>query len=254
MKIFLSGVSGFLGRNLAEFLSTKDNIELFAPPHAALELTDMGRLMDVFTDYTPEVIIHAAGSDEINQNDNWAAFINLATLRYKARFIYFGSGAEGRDDAYGYVKAKMNHYAHKVKNVHNLRLFGCYGAYENPQRRFISRCINAKFDKQCVPIYDDIAFDYVFVKDVVKIVYALMHDEIEHPAYDICTNRQVKLSEIAEIVGCEYEILNDSNNRYGGDNTLLKSVLPFEFTPLEQGINYLETYYANVRANQTPRV
>lgn len=100
MKIFLTGGSGFIGRNIIEQLGGK--YEILAPTHAELELLDAETVSDYLDRNQVDVVLHAAvrpghrnAKDASNQLDhNCRMFFNLA--RNSDRFgkmIFLSSGA-----------------------------------------------------------------------------------------------------------------------------------------------------------------
>ncbi len=100
MKLFITGGSGFIGRNLRECLSGKH--EILAPTHSELELTDENAVGDLFNNNAIDGVVHNAvrpghrnAKDSSNQLfNNTRMFFNL--VRNSDRFgkmIIISSGA-----------------------------------------------------------------------------------------------------------------------------------------------------------------
>ena len=83
-KLFITGGSGFIGRNIVEAFS--DKYELLAPTHAELELLDENAVKAYLEKHKVDIVIHSAvrpghrnAKDPSNQMvSNTRMFFNLA--------------------------------------------------------------------------------------------------------------------------------------------------------------------------------
>ena len=223
--ILLTGGSGFIGRNLKEYLD-----DVLAPSSKELDLTSKESILTYFMENDIDIIIHSAIRWDFECD--MKMFFNL--VHTGKRIIYFGTGAEYRDDQYGQAKGIMYDYTLKTNNILNLRLYGCFGKYER-ENRFITTCITAKKNNTVVHIRENTKFSYVYIKDLCKIVEECLIKAWHRPSYTITGDRPYKLSEIAEIVGCKYEILKDTGTNYCAD-----SDYEFNYTPLREAIKDYE--------------
>jgi nucleoside-diphosphate-sugar epimerase len=60
MRVLVTGGSGFIGRNLIEYLARAH--EVLAPTHAELDLTDPGALDRWFREHEVDVVVHGSCS------------------------------------------------------------------------------------------------------------------------------------------------------------------------------------------------
>lgn len=256
--IFITGGSGFIGKNLVEQLPKNYNI--LAPPHSELELLDEDAVTKYFRRNNIDVVIHSATKPgHRNAPDptgllyaNTRMFFNIIR-NYDAyqKMILLTSGAvydmrhfqpkmteEYFDvhvptDETGYSKYICSKYAESVDNVVELRPFGVFGRYEDWQIRFISNMIcKAIFDLP-LTIKQNRLFDYVYIDDLTKVI----HYFIEHPAkyrvYNVTPDNAVELRSIAEEVleiagkNLKISIANQELGvEYSGCNNRLKEEIP----------------------------
>lgn len=101
IKILITGSSGFIGRNLVEYLSGRYSV--FAPSHQELDLLNGIKVREYIKRKGIRYIIHGAnvggGRDTLNQKDvigiNLRMFFNIVRNEdLVERIIHFGSGAE----------------------------------------------------------------------------------------------------------------------------------------------------------------
>jgi len=174
-----------------------------------------------------DVIVHAAttrsnrrmGAPTDLLDRNCRMFFNLA--RNQALFgkmIHFGSGAEyDRSqlpalvkeehfdtrvprDAYGFSKYICAKYIERSERIVDLRLFGVFGAYEDYSVRFISNACCRALKGLPIVLRQDVAFDYLYVKDLVEITRWFIEHDGENKAYNVCTGRPVELSNLAKTI------------------------------------------------------
>jgi len=60
MKVFLTGGSGMVGKNILEYSEAK-NYEIFAPSSRELDLLDRDTVRRHLEDFEPDIVLHAAG-------------------------------------------------------------------------------------------------------------------------------------------------------------------------------------------------
>lgn len=277
-RIFLTGGEGFIGRNLLNQL--KDKYTIVAPTHKQLDLLDEVAVVKFLQQHDFDVVIHAA-TENASRNPrkdhslvlsrDIRMFLSLfRNNKYFDRMFYFGSGAEYDsrhfhhhmkeeyfdtsvpEDDYGLAKYICAKYAESADNIYNLRLFGCFGPYEEWEVRFISNAIcKALFDMN-ITIEQNVFFDYLFVEDLGRIIESFIEsNHIIYKQYNICTGQSTDLKSLASIVkrisGKNVRIKikkKGMKTEYSGDNTrLLAQIGNFQFTSNEQAIRKLYLWY-----------
>src|SRR3989338_11686259 len=152
-RILITGARGFIGRNLYDFLSSRQ--KLFVPGHQELDFTDGEKVSDYILQNRIQVVINCAVTN--NFELNLRMFFNIYRCRdIVEKVIHFGSGAEydkARDivrinesefgkripkDNYGFYKYICSQFILGSENMVCLRLFGVYGKYEDYMFKFIS--------------------------------------------------------------------------------------------------------------------
>ncbi len=199
-------------------------------------------------------------------------FTNLINCSdYVEKIIYFGSGAEfdkrypvikvreeefgvrRPNTPYGISKYTKNEIARVSKKIYNLRSFGLFGKYEDWRIYFISNlCCKAIFNLP-LTIRQDCLFDYLYVKDMCRIVEWFIENTPKYHDYNVCSGNPILLSDIAklirEISGKDLPIIIENkgmNLEYTGNNSrLLKEVNNLQLIPLREAVQELYDWYIN---------
>ena len=279
MKIFITGGSGFIGRNLKEALA--GTYKIVAPSSTELDLCDGDKVAAFLKSHKFDTVIHAATWNATNTSTkdttrvlekNLRMFFNLARCKNDfGKMIFFGSGAEfSREnwipmmseeyfdnhvptDQYGFSKYVMAKYAEKEENIYNLRLFGVFGKYEDWQIRFISNaCARAAHDLPII-IRQNVFFDYLYIDDLVKIVKLFIDRAVKAKTYNVCTGRAVDLytlaTQVLAVSGKKLDILvvkEGLGREYSGNNSkLLQEIGEFHFRAMASCIAELYEWYVS---------
>ncbi|MDD5593439.1 MAG: NAD(P)-dependent oxidoreductase [Candidatus Margulisbacteria bacterium] len=277
-KIFVTGGSGFIGRNIIEQLNS--SYELLAPGHAELELLDEAAVKNYLGKNKPDVVVHCAvrpghrnARDASHQLDhNCRLFFNLArNSDLFGRLIYLSSGAvydqryyrpkmkEEYFDAHvpidevGFSKYIAAKYIEQTKNITELRLFGIFGRYEDYAIRFISNMICKTLFDLPLTIKQDRRFDYVHVDDLRPVLEHFIDDGGRHKAYNITPDSSIELLALAEkvktIAGRDLPIKIAQPGlgvEYSGDNSRLRSEMKsLTLTPIDAAIRKLWGWYSD---------
>jgi len=253
--ILVTGSSGFIGGSIKKYLHY-----VLAPSKKELNLLDIESVDRYFEENTIDIIIHCATTNHTQfsaiDSPHWdfyprfradlEIFFNLA--RTGKKMIYFGSGAEYRPDEYGSAKGIMNDYTRLTKHIYNLRLYGCFGDGELDSR-FITTCIERKRIGGEITIYADKLFDYVYMKDLCRVIDLFLSRTPKKQDYTIVGNEMYTLSQIADVVGVKWNRVGWGDN-YCGNGEDFKKEFGFKFTPLEKAIEeYEASWTANVQAD-----
>jgi UDP-glucose 4-epimerase len=275
MNILITGATGFIGKNLAEQLSSK--YTLLTPNHHELDLINSEEVNKYFSAHSVDVVIHTATINDTRKNEgnsdvvknNLLMFFNLAnnSKRYK-KMIFLGSGAEydkrqnisnvkesdfGKNvpsDDYGFYKYACSKYIEKSENIIGLRLFGVFGKYEDYEIRFISNILCRIIFNLPVEINQNMHLDYADVKDVCGIIKYFIENKAKHKFYNVGTGERIDLLSLAKkikkVTKKDFSIAvkkTGMNKEYTCDNSLLKKDTNFNFTPLDASIKELYEWY-----------
>ncbi|MFH1306935.1 MAG: NAD(P)-dependent oxidoreductase [Candidatus Micrarchaeota archaeon] len=277
-KIFVSGGSGFNGKNFIE--QAGKEYEIVAPSRKELDLLDSEAVEKYFEKNPVDAVFHCAsigGSRKVKVENlaekNLRMFFNIIKCKkYWKKMIQCGSGAEysklhsnpkmdeeyfGKHlpaDDYGFYKYVCSKYIENAEeDIVCLRMFGCYGKYEDYETRFISNnCAKAAFDLPMSIANKNVFFDYLYIDDFVKIVKYFIENRGRYKFYNATPDKPVDLLSIAkkinEVTGksLEIKVSNPGMGReYTGDNSRLREEIKgLEFTPIEEGIRELCRYYS----------
>ena len=276
-RVLVTGGSGFIGRNLVEQLSKKN--EISAPGHSELDLSDQRAVESYLKGKDFDVIVHAAGVGVSRRNAgmpdmlgmNLRQFFNIERCSGMfGRLIQLGSGAEydksrplvkvketefGKRvplDDYGFFKYICSRRIESMDNAVCLRIFGCYGKYEDYGTRFISNAIcNAILGLPITINNRNVFFSYLYVNDLALVIDRFIQKEPKQKFYNVAPEKAVDLLAIAKKVigvsGKDLEIDVKNNGlgpEYSADSSRLKKELPdFKFTRIEAGIKELYKWY-----------
>lgn len=277
-RIFLSGGSGFIGRNILENLGKK--YEFLAPTRDELDLGNGDAVYKYLKKNRPDVVIHTALAGEFGKEkekgigtifeDNLRFFFNLIRAKnFYRKMIFFGSGAQydkKRDlnkiketdfgqsipsDEYGFYKYICSEYIEKTENIVCLTLFGLYGKYEDYKFKFISNAIVKNLLKQEIVLNQNVIFDYLFIEDLMSILDYFILNKPKFKNYNITPDQPIDLITICNIINeiSDYKskitVLHAGlNNEYTADNSRLKNEISnLKFIGYEKGIGKLFIYY-----------
>lgn len=282
MKLLITGGSGFIGRNLLEYFSTK-GYKVIAPRHKELDLVEQGCVNNYLTKNNIDFVIHCAVKPyhrAVKDTSgvllaNLLMFFNLAENQDKyKKMIFLGSGSAYNVEKYqpmmpeeylgkfiptdqgGLSKYITSKYIEKSDKIYDLRVFGIFGKYEDYSIRFISNLIcKAIFDLP-LTMSQNRRFHYVDVADFCKIIETFLEKDFKYQSYNITPDKSIELLNLAkkikEISGKNLPISVKDKGlgiEYTGDNARLRSEIPqFKFTPIERSIENLFSYYKKNRS------
>lgn len=281
-KIFITGGAGFIGRNLSEQL--RYDYKIYAPSHVELDLLDGETIIRYLMKHQFDVVIHAATHDASRNSskdpklilrNNLQMFFHLTKHPdLFGKLLYFGSGAEydlrylkpnipeeyfGTHipvDDYGFSKFIIAKNMENLSNVYNLRIFGCFGKYEDWEIRFISNVICKSIFGLPISLKQNVIFSYLYINDLGQIIqnFIQTHD-LKHQDYNCTPGTAIDILSLAKMVlkisGRDLPILVSKEGfkpEYSGANSrLLSEFAGLKFTPMEQAVSELYEWYESNR-------
>lgn len=277
-KILVTGSGGFIGRNIKEYFN--DSYNVLAPRSSELDLLDTGKVNQYLSRHKFDIVIHCA-ADVMSRNfkgdpskilyNNLRIFFNLAkNSRHFKRMFYFGSGAEYDmrhyipkmtesyfgtyipEDYYGFSKYISAQYIPNDPKIIDLRLFGCFGKYENWEVRFISNAMCKRIYDLDISMHQNVFFDYLYVHDLLRILEILIKKStLSYQHYNVCTGTVIDLktlaSKIRTVSGKKCRIIVEKRGlrlEYSGNNKrLMKELGKFNFTSMDTALQELYDWY-----------
>jgi UDP-glucose 4-epimerase len=282
MRILLTGGSGFIGRNLAEYL--RRDHEVLAPGRTELDLTDPDALDRWFAEHSVDAVVHGAvrpGHRNIADPSRqlWSNLRMFFGLMRNAdrfgRLVFLSSGAvydiaapndrvteddlgaSLPTDDHGLSKYVIARYLDAIHgattpDVVELRLFGVFGKHEDYAIRFVSNAICKTLFDLPITLRQNRTFSYLYVDDLGPIVDRFLTADHAHAAYNVVPDWTDDLLDLAELVrnrsGKELPIVVAAPGNglpYSADNARLRAEVPdVAFTPVEEAISSLYDWYA----------
>ncbi|WP_418967029.1 NAD-dependent epimerase/dehydratase family protein [Butyribacter intestini] len=274
MKILVLGSTGFIGKNIFEYLKSR-GYDVYAPNHSKIDALDEKSVLEVFDKVHYDIVLNALdrnGNDKNYFENRLRMFQNLAMHNdLYGKMIYFGSGAEyGRElpihnieeseidrvipkDTYGFCLQQMNDYARKSENIYNFRLFGIFGKYELWNQRFISNAICKAMNGYPITIRQDRYMDYLYIDDLCKIVEWAINNTPKFHDYNAVSGKVYSLYELAETVNhvmhTDVPIYVAKDGYFAeytaNNNRILNEITDFEIENIEVSIDQLAKWYMN---------
>lgn len=280
MKVLITGSTGFVGRNVKEYLLQNTNYEILFPTSKELDCLCEKDVKEYLQKYKFDIVLHFAvygdGIDKSKDGSklveyNLRMFLNFAKYsRFYGKMIYTGSGAEydkrfpirkikeeniGQTiptDPYGVMKYTVGQLIEQSNNIYNLRLFGIFGPYEYWKTKFISNICCKAIKGLPLSIRQDCEFDYIWIEDFCRLLLSFIQLDIpKYHTYNAVSGTTVKLSELANIVnqitGNSYPVYickKGMANEYTASNErIMNEIGEFKYTDIRQSTKRLYDYY-----------
>ncbi|MFH1878169.1 MAG: NAD(P)-dependent oxidoreductase [Candidatus Omnitrophota bacterium] len=278
MKILITGGSGFIGRNLNEYLAPKH--EVYSPSRKELDLLDENAVKVYLNKNNFDIIIHGAvRPGHRNAKDasgqlfcNTRMFFNLARNSDSyGKMIYIGSGLvydirnyvpkmkedyfdmHVPEDEGGFSKYIIAKYIEKSENIVELRVFGIFGKYEDYAIRFISNAICKSLFDMPITIKQNRKFDYIYITDLMPVIEHFTLNNWQHKSYNVTPDNSIELRELAEKVrmisgkGLPIKIsIPGLGAEYSGDNSRMRSeIKSLKYMPVDTAIEDLYGWYSS---------
>lgn len=280
MKILMTGGSGFVGRNVKEYLLQK-GYDVYAPSSRELNGVDEEQVAACLQKTRYDVVLNFAvyvnGTDPSKDGSrildyNLRMFLNFYRhADLYGRMIYAGSGAEYDKrfpimsvteedienhliptDQYGLMKYTVNQMIEKSENIYNLRLFGIFGKYEYWKTKYISNLCCKSLKGLPLSLRKNCYFDYLWIDDFCRLVELFLH--LEHPKYHVynaVSGVRVSLYELAQMVneiadkpGDIFVCSDGWANEYTANNDRIRRELPeWELTDMRAAVKMLYDWY-----------
>lgn len=283
MNILITGASGFVGRNIKEYLERRGGYEVHTPTSRELNCLNENAvkryLEKQYFDYVLHFAVYGDGIDKSKDGTkvleyNLRFFLNFAKCSHLyGKMFYTGSGAEydkryeismvkedevGRTvpvDQYGLMKYVIGQMIEQSYNIYNLRLFGIFGKYEYYPTKFISNVCCKAIKGIPLSMRQNVYFDYLWVEDFARMLEYFLHHEPKHHTYNMVSGQPISLQEICESVlsiASEnlpvYVCREGMANAYTASNErFMKECGDFAYTPANEAIASLYAWYREHR-------
>lgn len=272
MNILITGCRGFIGGEAASYFRSRGH-KVIATNRQTLDISDRMAVIRMFVKNSIDIVIHAAvrgGRRNVKDEfehllSNIGMYSNLASCNDSFGCMFnFGSGAEFDrsyniddmyeldiyermpQDYYGLSKNIITREINKSNNIINLRLFGCFGLTEHPDR-FITNSLRRLKNSDSISIHQNKEMDFVFVEDVLRAIEFITPriETLEHRDFNVCYEEKHTLMDVASLItsltNTSNEIIIEKKTEgtpYTGNCERLLS-LGIELQGLEEGISQM---------------
>lgn len=254
--ILITGGNGYIAQSLAKSLS---EYNIITKPRQELDISNSEQVDEFFNSHQVDYVIHTAtkggkrtlpDTQEVYDTD-LAMFNNLArhSDKYKRMFV-FGSGAEFtlQPPFYGKVKREITQLTSQYDNITVLRLYGCFGELEEPQR-FFKNNLTKYYKREALEVHNNIYMDFFYDKDIATVIEMYMQDSSLPGVLDLAYSGKFRLGELAAMINSldDHKVgitVGDSNNNHYISNARLPEVIEDRLVGLYEGIR---TSYNNIK-------
>lgn len=210
MKILVTGASGIIGGHIYNHLLNFDYQVFKFPSSKVCDLTNYNQVKNYLQDKYFDLIIHCASTGgHRNEKDPWSIMDDNLKMYYNItdnrnnfeRFLYLGSGADHFSDnePYGFYKKVIRNSIKRKGNFYYLRIYNAFSCDEL-ETRFIRANVTRYINKEPIIIYQDKYMDFIYIKDLCKIIDHYVIHKGAASEIDCVYNETHKLSQIAEII------------------------------------------------------
>lgn len=261
MNIAIIGSSGFIGKNLHNYLSKEYNVLPISKN--TVDVLDRSSLHFYLKNNSIDIIINCLtfGIKEIDTYGRYDILEKNLVLHFNIvsydpmQYISIGSGSEFDTSksidniseiyllkrtpktTYAFSKNLISRDLLTRSNASTLRLFGCFGVGEH-ENRLLNRYINSA---EVFLLENDRYFDYFSIQDFCVVVKHVIKNNISFLDCNCVYQEKIKLSTLLEIfsevknIPKNFRVVSNSNLNYTGDCTKLYSLnLPLQ--GLRQGL------------------
>lgn len=280
LKILLTGGSGFIGKNVKEYLENK-GFDVYAPTSSELDCLNEVKVAECLKSQYFDVVLHfAVYGDGIDKRKDGTKVLEYNLRMFQnfyiyadlfGKMIYTGSGAEYDKrypivcvteddlkhysipiDQYGLMKRTVNSMIEQSRNIYNLRLFGIFGKYEYWKTKYISNLCCKSLKGLPLSLKRNCYFDYLWIDDFCRLVELFINlKEPRYHVYNAVSGMRVSLYDLAvmvnEIADEKRDIIVCSEglaNEYTASNEKIMSELQdWEITDLHISVARLFRWY-----------
>jgi nucleoside-diphosphate-sugar epimerase len=126
--------------------------------------------------------------------------LTLQMMGTKRPFINFGSGAEYYHNTY-YAASKREICELGLRNpyYYHIRVFGCFGIHEEPQR-FIKSALTNYINKQPIVIHGNKQMDFIYIDDLYLIIQNILNGNVSSGEYNAVYDSPNDLYNLAQFI------------------------------------------------------
>lgn len=231
MKILITGVNGYIGKSLFNYLKNKYDVTGLS--RKDFDLTNAKSTIEFFEQKYFDVVLHCAisGGSRLKEDgfdvvdNNLSMYYNLKQCKsHFGKLINFGSGAENHaiNTPYGISKKIISESVLNTENFFNVKIYAVFDENEL-DTRFIKSNIKRYINKEPILIYEHKKMTFFYMKDFIKLVeYMVITNSSKLMKGNECGYiENFTLMQIAEIINGlgDYEVPILFSAKYGADYT-----------------------------------